>query len=151
MSPTRHGPCRRHGMILAPQMPCPCRVGMPITRHVGTCRQQKLHISTMILCNNQIMQCSGGLGRCNQIEDEQQSTKSGRGRAAIVATTATATTATATTAMETTATETTATTTAAAHTAVEMMRSAMTATATTATTTAAAHTAVEMMRRQRRL
>ena len=35
MSPTRHRPCRRHGTVSAPQMPCRCRVGMTICRHVG--------------------------------------------------------------------------------------------------------------------
>ena len=35
MLPTRHRPCRRHGTVSAPQMPCRCRVGMTICRHVG--------------------------------------------------------------------------------------------------------------------
>ncbi len=35
MSPTRHRPCRRHGTVLAPQMPCRCRVGKTLCRHAG--------------------------------------------------------------------------------------------------------------------
>jgi hypothetical protein len=36
MLPTRHRPCRQHCTVSAPQMPCQCRVGMTIRRHVGT-------------------------------------------------------------------------------------------------------------------